>query len=151
MEENKYEIDEKEEIARVVFAPSMINGDRVSSTAFELVDEINGSPEDYLSVWRTLIRIPSHKTVKFPPRTPGDKLYGYATLNTKEVNDINYDGCTSHVWSEIPHKNNFHVGIYYELDGNPVAGRSNDLRMDMVTSILASKSQLIIIPEEDSP
>lgn len=149
MASEMFVVDDSEEIARVIFEPSMVDGeDRISRNAFFLERLQSGDWESYLSVWRTLYRVPTwENTEKINARTPGDKRYGYGTLNVGVV----HSSCENleakaKVWREKKNPKAHHVGIYYYLKGEPIKGFCDDLDFLELTMTLAAEAVLFKFP-----
>lgn len=143
MASDLYEVDEIEEIARILFEPSMVErDDRISHNAFFLERMNSGDWEKYLSVWRTLYRVPTRdnaKTIK--ARRPGDKLYGYGTLSVRVVHSagIGLDA-EARVYRESKNPKAYHVGIFYTLDQKPIKGECDDPDFLELTMNLAAET-----------
>lgn len=138
-------LDEEEKIARIIFAPSMILDGRISPSAFFLSVMKDGTIEEYISVWRLALKIPSRQTVRFAPRKSGDSLYGYARL---EVADCHHTvvrdyGCRVKVNPRSP--NQYHAGIYYTGYAPASVGECSDPIFMMLASRLAAVSTLITV------
>lgn len=146
MERKLYDVAETEEVARILFSPSMVNEGRISRNAFFLEFLKSGEWEDYLSVWRTLYRIPTRENVNFPPRTLGDKVYGYAALTVSTIHAQDVLDCTARVKRMTKKKNHYHVGIFYELSAKPIVGKCDSSSFMALTMALANKSTLNIFP-----
>lgn len=123
MPENLYDVDETEEVARILFAPSMVKEGRVTAMAFALTILASGKDEEYLSVWRKKIRIPNRENVTFPPREKGDSLYGYALLTVSVIHKQDIANCAARVKRKSRNKNTHHVGIYYTLNSKQIVGK----------------------------
>ena len=63
-------IMEEEDVARIIFSPSMIMNGNVSPSAF-FMDELPRGPERYVSVWRAFYRTPTMENVTFGARKGG--------------------------------------------------------------------------------
>lgn len=149
MASKRYSVDDSEEIARILFEPSMIEGDdRISRNAFFLERLESGDWEDYLSVWRTLYREPTRENAKhIKPRKQLDKLYGYGTLNVKTVHSAG-DGLRAEAKVYRTNKNPkaYHVGIYYTLNQIPVKGECDDIDFLELTMTLANEAVFFKFP-----
>lgn len=140
-------LDEKEQIARILFTPSMVLNDRVAPSAFALIDFKDGSHEDYLSVWRLALRVPLKENVTFHSRTDGDTFYGYAELNVGVCHNINVRDYRCKIKVNVNSPNKFHAGIYY-TDGERALAGAGDCYSPyflMLASYLASKSTLTVV------
>lgn len=139
-----YDVDDTEEVARVLFSPTMANEGRISRNAFFLEKLKSGKWESYLSVWRTKFRIPSKENVTFPPRNPDDELYGYATIMVETIHNQDILGCIARVKGNSKDCNHYHVGIYYTLNAEPVVGECDDPGFMALTKALANNATLHI-------
>lgn len=149
----RYDVDESEEIARVLFSPSMIDGDdRISRNAFFLERLPSGDWDEYLSVWRTLYKIPTRENASFiNPRTSRDKLFGYGTLTVKGVHSSYEDlKVSAKVYRTKSNPKEFHVGIFYTLDEVPIKGECHDADFIELTMNLANQAILTKFPPLDS-
>lgn len=133
-----YEVDASEDVARVIFSPSMVIDDRVASTAFELTVLQSGKEEDYLSVWRTLYRVPTRdNTKKLRARKPEDKVFGYAKLGVRTVHSQDFDDCTARVKRKSKDEKAYHVGIYYTVGTTQIKGEHKPMKLLLLLSKLA--------------
>jgi hypothetical protein len=141
-----YEVPESEEVARILFSPSMVSEGRISRNAFFLERLSSGRWEDYLSVWRTLYKLPSRENVTFPPRKAGDEAYGYATLTVATIHAQDIFDCTARVKNLVKDATHYHVGIFYQLSAKPVVGQCDDPAFMALTMALANRATLHIFP-----
>lgn len=75
-----------EQLARIIFSPSMVLGEVVAPSAFNLVRLKSGTDEDYVSVNRMDYWEPSYENCrKYRPRIEGDRIAGYAKLTAGDV------------------------------------------------------------------
>lgn len=123
MPKRLFDVDESEDVARIIFAPSMVKDDRVTINAFALTILPSGDEEEYLSVWRTKYRIPSRENVNFKPRTEGDNLYGYAKLSVSTIHQQDIANCKARVKRQSVKQDAYHVGIYYTLNSELIIGK----------------------------
>lgn len=72
------DINDEENIARVVFSPLMVEDGDVSPSAFFLRDL--KPPEDYVSVFRHNYMEPTIENVSMIHPPKGNSIYGYALL-----------------------------------------------------------------------
>lgn len=144
-----YDVDETEEVARILFSPSMVSEGRISRSAFFLERLDSGDWEDYLSVWRTLYKIPSRDNVKFPPRKTGDDLYGYASLKVSTIHAQNILGCKAIVRRMSKNERHYHVGIFYQLFEKPIIGKCDSPHFMALTMALANNAVLSVFPPKD--
>lgn len=136
-------VEDTENLARIIFAPSMIEGDEIAPSAFNLVVLPSGTAEDYVSVERMDYRTPTPETCQFKPRIAGDKVSGYACVLTGEVRRISFDSISTKVEPHPSKKNPYHAGISYSQDGRLVKGDCMPQDLLAVTSLLAKKSTYI--------
>lgn len=123
MPEELFDVDETEEVARILFAPSMVKGGRVTAMAFALTILASGDDEEYLSVWRIKIRVPNRENANFPPREKNDTLYGYAVLTVAMIHKQDIANFTARVKRKSRNPNTHHVGIYYTLNSKQIIGK----------------------------
>ena len=124
-----FPIDCSEEVARILYAPSMFHDGQLSMEAFRLTIKKDGKDEGYVSVWRTAKRSPKKrkKAKKYTkPRVEGDELVGFATLFVKQIEALEEGSCKSKVWSEKNDPDYYHVGIYYYLNEEQIKGLNDD-------------------------
>lgn len=140
---NLIQVDDDEHVARIIFSPSMVVDGELTFTAFCLVKLASGTPEDYLSVWRTKLKTPAKDNVTFRPRKPEDSLYGYADLHVKKCHEISHEGYSGLV--RVKSKDHFHAGIYYTKDGTPVVGECYDPDFMIFASLLVTESRLVVL------
>lgn len=138
-ENDNYKVEDEENIARIIFAPSMVYNGRVSPTAFCMTELPNGS-ESYVSVWRMSIKTPTRNNVNFPPRKDKDTLVGYAKLNAGECRKISFEDC--HIEIHQHGKNLYHAGIEYTESGKRIKGVCSNVSFLMVTKMLSVKAFL---------
>lgn len=123
MPKELFDVDEAEDVARILFTPSMVKGDRVTAGAFALTILASGDEEEYLSVWRTKFRIPTRDNVKFKPREKEDSLFGYAQLSVSTIHKQDVANCKAIVKRDSPKENAYHVGVYYTLNEIQIVGK----------------------------
>lgn len=79
-------VADHEQLARIIFSPSMVLGEVVAPSAFNLVRLKSGTDEDYVSVNRMDYWEPSYENCrKYRPRIEGDRIAGYAKLTAGDV------------------------------------------------------------------
>ncbi len=142
---NLQTIDGEEEIARIIFSPSMVVGGNVAPSAFFLVKLRGDKPEGYLSVWRLALKVPNRENVKFPPRIQGDTLYGYAELNVCDCHNAAVGECRCAVKVNLKSPNQYHAGIYYTKGNERIVGECYDPAFVLFASVLAGQSVLVKI------
>ena len=89
-------IDDKEDVARVLFYPSFFAKNEspffskgvLSPTAFKLQILKSGVAENSISVLRTIIDSFNLDVFRLSPRLSTDQKYGYALLNVGEIRSI---------------------------------------------------------------
>lgn len=115
------EITDKEQVARVLFAPSYISEGRVSPTAFRWY-RLNNKPETYISVLRDNGEDIDAQSAKIRPREKGDSRYGYSWLKVKDIRSISgiVDNSTIDVKSYPTKKLPNHAGIEVYINGTLV-------------------------------
>lgn len=112
------EIDDKEQVARILFSPSHIYEGRVSPKAFKL-EMLKSGAEDYISVLRYDAERLDEVSAIFRPRTENDTRYGYTFLNVHEVRELDSEIKNRRV-SLLPKPSKrllFHAGIFLAIDG----------------------------------
>lgn len=130
MDRNVNEIDDKEQVARILFSPSHIYEGRVSPKAFKL-EKLKSGAEDYISVLRYDAERLDEVSLIFRPRTKGDARYGYTFLNVCDVRDLDYEIANRRV-SLLPKPSKhlpFHAGIFLSIDGR--IQTANDISPDI--------------------
>lgn len=133
-------ITDKENIARVILSPMMVEDDEVSPSAFFLRDL--KPPEDYVSVLRHNYIIPTPEDVSMIRVPKGNTLYGYALINVGICRNISYKDIMIDVLSHPSQKNPYHAGIHYTKSGNAIKGSCADPDFIIVARMLANNSEL---------
>jgi hypothetical protein len=141
-------IDESEDIARIIFSPSMVEEGKVSASAF-FMDDLKSGPEEYVSVWRLGRRVPTKDNVKFSPRHDGDTLVGYATLNVSACHKIDFTECKASIKPHPSKQNPAHAGIHYTKGACRLIGKCQDPDFLMLTTILANMCTLNLFNSEN--
>lgn len=136
-------IAETEEIARIIFSPSMIADGQVSPSAF-FMDDLQNGPETYISVWRSCYITPSPENVTFNSRVKGDSLAGYATIGVLDCHEICYDDYKTHVVPHPSRMNKAHAGIHVNKGAEMVKGRCMDPGYLMLAMMIAHRCSLVI-------
>lgn len=141
-------IDDSEEVARIVTAPSMLDEGEVSPSAFALEDKLprSGEKEIYLSVNRTRFGYPDKNKIRWKPRAKGDKHFGYALLIVREILGLSDEDFTLRVWPYPSSANIGHAGIHYYERGTQIIGACESLGFLEIRLALASISRLIPFP-----
>ncbi|MBO7597054.1 MAG: hypothetical protein J6T70_08445 [Bacteroidales bacterium] len=111
-------IDGKEDVARALFSPRMIVDGVLQPETFKLRSSIS---EDYLSVMR-MIFASWMDDIKNIPQRKNRILYGYATLNVKEIRDINLKNVTYDVKDCSLNSTPSHAGIFIIVNGEKLVG-----------------------------
>lgn len=136
-----------EQLARIIFSPSMVLGEVVAPSAFNLVRLKSGTDEDYVSVNRMDYWEPSYENCrKYRPRIEGDRIAGYAKLTAGDVRQSSIEDITTEVTAYPSKSNPFHAGISYTAGSELIKGHCESPEFLMVTSMLASQS--IFVPFE---
>ena len=138
-------VADEEQIARIIFSPSMVNGDDVAPSAFFLVNLKNNRTEDYLSVWRLAIKVQSRENITFKPRKQGDTLFGYAGLSVEVCHTTNVASYKGTVKINSLSPNPYHAGIYYTNGNKAILGECYEPEFIMLASMLATQSNLVVI------
>ncbi len=116
------QISPLESLARYLYTPSMVIGDRIINTAFELSDLPSG-PETSLSVTR-LDYCKSISLGDLPKaRISGDKPVGYAQNLWEDWIDCQNDSVSVNIKSAPSKSNPAHAGIKYYFKGERITGR----------------------------
>lgn len=137
---SEYVADE-EQLARIIFSPSMIFEGAVAPAAFNLVRLKSGTDEDYVSVNRMDYWKPSYENCqKYRPRTVSDHIAGYAQLTAGDVRQSSTEEITTEVTSHPSKSNPFHAGISYTSGAELIKGHCERPEFLMVTSSLAVRS-----------
>lgn len=88
----KIPVTNEENVARIIFSPSYLDGDKVSPTAFRWEYLPSGSAENYISVLREDKKYDFEKESRtFKNRKEGDTRWGYALLNVGDIRNLNQD------------------------------------------------------------
>ena len=111
-------IDGKENVARALFSPRMIVDGVLQPETFKLRSSIS---EDYLSVMR-MIFASWMDDIKQIPQRKNRILYGYATLNVKEIRDIKLKNVTYDVKDCSQNSIPSHAGIFITVNGENLVG-----------------------------
>jgi len=111
-------IDGKEDVARALFSPRMIVDGVLQPETFKLRSSIS---EDYLSVMRKFFASWMDDIKKIPQRK-NRVLYGYATLNVKEIRDIRLLNVTYDVKDCSQNSTPSHAGIFITVNGEKLVG-----------------------------
>jgi hypothetical protein len=104
-------INDGENIARVVFSPMMVEDEEVSPSAFFLRDL--KPPEDYVSVFRHNYIVPTFENVSMIHPPKGNAIYGYALINVGICRNITYKDIMIDVLPHPNRNNPYHAGIHY--------------------------------------
>lgn len=136
-----FKVDDDEDIARIVFSPSMIEDGAVSPSAFFLRDL--RKPEDYVSVFRYKYMVPTFENVSEILHAPKENIiYGYALLKSGKCRNISYKDIIIDVLSHSSPSNPFHAGIHFSRSGAPIKGSCIDPDYLIITRMLANNSTL---------
>lgn len=134
------EISNKENIARVIFSPMMVEDDEVSPSAFYLRNL--RTPENYVSVFRhDYIRLSLENVSMIRP--PKDNIiYGYALINVGICRGITHKDIMVDVLSHPNRGNPYHAGIHYSKSGEAIIGACEDPDFIIIAKQLANNSEL---------
>ncbi len=132
-----------EDIARILFSPSMLEDGRIAPSAFFLCDLPNG-PESYISVWRSTYQRPSPENVTFKARKAGDSLAGYALISVSDCLATCHGDYTTEVRPHPNPKLPVHAGIHISKGVIPVKGACYEPGYVMLATMIAHKCSLIL-------
>ena len=134
-------VADDEQIASIIFSPSMIiNGD-VSPTAFQL--RMLKKPEDYVSVFRENYLIPTRANVDMIKPPADNIVYGYASLKVQKCRGVGFNGVSIDVLAHPNARNPFHAGIHFSKDGMAIKGTCRLPEFIVVASRLAKTAKLV--------
>lgn len=136
-------VEDGEQIARIIFSPSMIDGDEIAPSAFNLETLKSGTSESYVSVDRMTYRKPLRQYFPFAPRHIGDSMSGYAWMLAREARSASLEGISIDVTPHPSHNNPYHAGISYEQNGKLIKGEYESAVFLAVTSRLAKVSRFV--------
>lgn len=112
------QIDNTENVARVIFSPKMIYNGKLLPAAFELRGQIS---EDYLSVLRT--SVPSWKSeMQMIPNRKNRTAVGYALLNVGETRGLSDKDTVYDVCDKSKQSMKSHAGITITYHSEQVVG-----------------------------
>lgn len=111
-------IDDEEQVARILFAPSFICDGKVSPTAFRWEVLPSGHVEDYISVLRNDGNDLAQQSEHFRPRVAGDQRYGYALLPISGIKglDSEFENRKVEILAKPSTKLANHAGVYVFFD-----------------------------------
>lgn len=136
-------VNNDEELARVMFSPSMLHGNEVSPSAFNMTHLPNGD-ETYVSVNRLKYGpVTKESVIKIKPRNQGDEVCGYAQINTGKIRSVKTDKITIDVKPRPSKYNKSHAGIFYTQDNKLIKGICESIDFLQVTTMLAKISKHI--------
>lgn len=133
-------ISNDEDIARVVFSPSMVEDGEISPSAFFLRDL--RIPEDYVSVFRHNYIVPTLENVSMIHPPKDNSIYGYALLKVSFCRQVSHKDIVLSVLSHPSKSNPFHAGIHFSKSGVAIKGTCMDPDFIIVAGILANESKL---------
>ena len=133
-------INDRENIARLVFSPMMVEDGKVSPSAFFLRNL--KSPENYVSVLRHDYIVPTHENVSMIHPPKDNIIYGYALINVGVCRNITHKNIMIDVLSHPNQNNKYHAGIHYSKLGRAIKGECTDPDFIIVAGMLANKSVL---------
>ncbi len=134
-------INNEENVARVVFSPMMVEDNEISPSAFFLRDL--KPPEDYVSVFRHNYMVPTFENVSMIHTPKNNTICGYALLNVGICRNITYNDIMIDVLSHPNQKNPYHAGIHYSKSGSTIKGACAEPDFLIVAGMLANNSELI--------
>ena len=137
------DIAASEDIARILFSPSMLENDRIAPSAFFLCD-LPGGPESYISVWRSTYLCPSPENVTFKARKAGDSLAGYALISVSDCLATCHRDYTTEVRPHPSPKFPAHAGIHVSKGAIPVIGACYEPGYVMLATMIAHKCSLVL-------
>lgn len=136
------DIAAEEEVARIIFSPSMIMDGKVAPSAF-FMDELKSGPESYVSVWRSNYRIPSPENIFFKARKQDDKLAGYATIGVSKCHAISYENYNTQIKPHPSNANPAHAGIHFNKGRNAIKGQCYEPGYLMLATMIAGNCSLV--------
>ena len=134
------EIDDAENIARVLYSPLLVEDGIVSASAFYLRNL--KSPEKYVSVFRHDYVVPTLENTSFIRVPEDNEMYGYALLNVGECRRISFNEIKTEVLSHPKEKNPSHAGIHFNKGNETIKGTCIDPDFMIITQMLANFSVL---------
>ena len=134
------EIDDIENIARVLYSPLLVEDGVVSASAFHLRNLKR--PEEYVSVFRHDYVIPTLKNTSFIRVPEDNEMYGYALLNVGKCRGISFKEIKTEVLPHPNEKNPSHAGIHYNKGNETIKGICIDPDFMIITQMLANNSVL---------
>ncbi len=135
-------VADEENIARVIFSPSMVEDSEISPSAFQLRNL--KKPEDYISVFRNdYVELSIENISQILSAPIGNTIYGYAVLNAGVCRKVSYKGIATEVLPHPTQKNPYHAGIHFSKAGSDIKGRCTDPDFIIVTRMLANNSILV--------
>lgn len=112
-------IDNKEDVARVIFSPKMIHNGILLPAAFELRSQFK---EDYLSVLRMSISTWKQEMLLIPNRRNRTAV-AYSSLNVGDIKSLSDNDTTSYYVEAFPSNTmRSHAGIEITYKGQTVIG-----------------------------
>ena len=136
------DIADEEDVARIIFSPSMVINGKVAPSAF-FMDNLHSGPESYISVWRSSYKVPTKENITFKARKKGDNLAGYATIGVAECHAINFEDYNTKIKPHPNISNPAHAGIHINKGVNAVKGQCYDPSYLMLATIIAGKCVLV--------
>ena len=135
-------ISDDEEVARIIFSPSMIIDGQVAPSAF-FMDNLKGGPESYVSVWRSFYLQPTPENIKFGPRKKGDTLAGCASISVSCCHSINYEDYKTQIKPHPSPQNPAHAGIHINKGKAAIKGQCYDPGYLMLAMMIAKNCSLV--------
>lgn len=137
-------IGDDETLARIIFSPSMLDGDSVAPSAFNMVRLPRGD-EKYVSVHRIDYCCITYESIKatIKPRVEGDSISGYATLKASQIRSACTDTISVDVKPKPSKSNQYHAGIFYYESDKLIKGACLSPDFLLVTTVLAKSCKYI--------
>ena len=132
-----------ENIARIIFSPSMIENNQVAPSAF-FMDNLQSGPEGYISVWRSNYQTPSPENISFGSRVKGDSLAGYASMTVELCQSTRFENYETFVRPHKSKKNPVHAGIHINRGSEVIKGHCYEPEYLMLATLLAKNCTLTI-------
>lgn len=135
-------IAETEELARIIFSPSMVEDGQVSPSAF-FMENLRNGPETYISVWRSCYITPSPENITIKPRQKGDSLVGYAVISVSDCCNICYEDYEMYVKPYPSNRNPAHAGIHVNKGTEMIKGNCLDPSYLILAMMIAQKCSFV--------
>lgn len=130
-------IEDSEILARVIFSPSMLAGEDIAPSAFNMA-RLPGGDETYVSVHRLSFKELTFDSVKrIRPRVAGDSISGYAKLKAGDARNVRSATISIELKPRPSKSNLYHAGIYYTQEAELIKGACMTPEFLQVTTMLA--------------